>query len=125
MKWLFALSLCSINVGLAQDVLVYGGADEDVFLGCLTCSEYDSDSIFNQFGPHGNEFASESIRNRFSVYGSRFSHLSACSSSASDPPILVDEDGGYYGRLTLNPYHPEISETTEIIDLLESSICVE
>jgi hypothetical protein len=79
-----------------------------IFLGCITCSEFSTDSIENKFGPHGSSFSSDSIFNHFSEYGSQFSNYSACNSFASDPPVIVDKDGHYYGRLTINTLHPEI-----------------
>jgi hypothetical protein len=28
----------------------------------------------------------------------------------TDPPVIVDENGGFYGRLTLNLYHPQAAK---------------
>lgn len=41
-------------------------------------------------------------------FGSRGSPYSVCSVCASDPPVIVDEDGTYLGRLTLNRNHSQI-----------------
>jgi hypothetical protein len=90
--------------GAGTELLLFGGQNHRVFLGCLTCSEYDSGSILNQFGEYGSEFSSTSIFNAFSEYGSAFSTYSACNQFASDPPVIVDRQGNAYGRLTINPY---------------------
>lgn len=91
---------------LATDLLVFGGQNHTVFLGCLTCGSTDPDAISNAFGPHGNRFAADTLTNRFSEYGSRFSMHSACNPYATEPPAIVDRAGGYYGELTSNPYAP-------------------
>lgn len=34
-------------------LLLFGGENHKTFLGCLNCSEYDSESVFNQYGSFG------------------------------------------------------------------------
>lgn len=125
MRWLLPWVLSFVSVVFAQDILVFGGPDEDVFLGCLTCSEYATDSVFNKYGSYGSEYSRESMWNRYADYGSRYSQYSACNPYAQNPPIVVDRDGGFYGRLTLNRFHAEVSRSSELIELLETSICVD
>jgi hypothetical protein len=84
-------------------VLVFGGPNHHVFLGCLSCSEWDHDSVMNTTGPYGSEFG-QTIFNSFSDYGSAYSNYSACNSFASDPPVIVTERGNYLGRLTVNEF---------------------
>ena len=86
-------------------LLLFGGPGHDQFLGCLTCSEFNSKSVHNEFGPYGSQFSPTSIRNGFSIYGSDYSQYSACSPYATEPPIIVDPGGDFYGRLTLNKFH--------------------
>jgi hypothetical protein len=83
-------------------LMLFGGPDHKTYLGCLNCSKFASDSVDNNFGTHGNKFSSESIFNQFGQYGSKFSTYSPCNAYASDPPVIVDENGDYYGRLTVN-----------------------
>jgi hypothetical protein len=85
------------------ELLIFGGPGHDTFLGCLTCSEYSSDSVHNEYG-FGNPYG-QTIFNGYSQFGSPYSTYSACNPYASDPPVVVDEDGEFYGRLTLNRYH--------------------
>ena len=85
-----------------------------VFLGCLTCSQYDSASVLNQYGTYGNRYNAESILNRYGEYGSRYSSYSPCNRYASDPPAVVDRQGNFYGYLTLNAYNSRIDDSTII-----------
>ncbi|HYE46411.1 MAG TPA: hypothetical protein VEA44_11640 [Caulobacter sp.] len=38
-----------------DDILIFGGDDHKEFLGCLTCSEFDGQSVWNKFSTHGWE----------------------------------------------------------------------
>ena len=75
-----------------------------MYLGCLNCSEYASDSVFNNYGSYGSEYSSRSVHNSYSQYGSPYSAHSPCNPYASNPPVVVDKDGNFYGYLTLNQY---------------------
>jgi hypothetical protein len=88
-------------------LLIFGGEDHKTYLGCLNCGEYSSDSILNQFGSYGSQFSPTSITNQFNPFGSLFSGYSACNQYASDPPVVVDEAGHFYGRLTVNQFNPQ------------------
>jgi hypothetical protein len=96
------------------ELLLFGGHNHTVFLGCLNCSEFDSGSIFNEFGNHGSRFSSESIFNSYSDYGSRYSNDSACNKFATNPPIIVDRAGYAYGRLTINRFAYQVSNSNII-----------
>lgn len=93
--------------GAATKIMIFGGRGHDTYLGCLSCSEYSSESVFNQYGTFGSSFNGDSIFNRFGPYGSSHSQYSVCSIYASDPPVVVDQDGNYYGRLTVTVNHPK------------------
>jgi hypothetical protein len=102
-----------------KKLMVFGGREHDVYLGCLSCSEFSGDSMLNEFSTYGSRFSSTSIFNHFSMYGSAYSTMSACSPYASDPPVIVDNDGGFYGRLTVNRTHRQaISDQTVLAWLL-------
>jgi hypothetical protein len=94
------------------ELLLFGGLNHTVFLGCVNCSEFDATSLLNRFGDYGNRFSSESIFNRYSDYGSRYGNESACNRYASNPPIIVDRAGTAYGRLTLNRHAYQVSNST-------------
>ncbi len=94
------------------ELLVFGGRNNDVFLGCLNCSKFDSDSVFNRYGAHGSRYGARSLLNSYSSYGSRFSAYSACNPYASEPPIVVDAQGNSYGHLTLNQFNRQVRYST-------------
>jgi len=100
------------------DLLLYGGSDRTVFLGCFTCGKFDEASIGNKFSTYGNRFSSESIFNRFGSYGSKFSDESICNPRASYPPVVVDEDGNFYGYLTINLSERDAVEIPELQGLV-------
>lgn len=87
--------------GSAQLVFGSNGSGHKVFLGCL-CDEYEVNSIANKYGQHGTSYAAESVWNPYGAYGSRYSSVSACNPEASDPPVVVDNKGHYFGRLSVN-----------------------
>jgi len=91
--------------GASVKIMIFGGDGHKFYLGCLSCSEYASDSVFNSYGTHGSAYSSESILNHYSQFGSPYSMYSACSPYASDPPVVVDGNGAFYGRLTVNDYN--------------------
>jgi hypothetical protein len=88
-------------------LMIFGGMDHRTYLGCLNCSQYAPDSVLNQYGLHGSQYAVDSIFNRYGAFGSPYSNSSACNPYASDPPVVVDGSGRFYGRLTVNQYSPE------------------
>lgn len=108
------LSIATTSVG-AKELLLFGGRNHDVFLGCLTCGKWDSNSICNLRGNHGLTYNYESIWNHNSRYGYKYHDDSPWSKSSPKPPAIVDRDGGFYGYFTANRY---ISKRTQIPALL-------
>jgi hypothetical protein len=106
----------------SEKIMLFGGEGHRTYLGCLNCSTFDNDSVQNQFGDFGSKYSSTSIFNRFGDFGSRYSNFSACNPYASDPPVIVDGAGRYYGRLTLNKYHSEIGAGSSYLASL-AAIC--
>lgn len=101
--------------------MIFGGANHRVYLGCLNCSEYAADSVKNAYGSHGSAYAQESIMNHYGPYGSPYAGESACNEYASDPPVIVDEAGKFYGRLTLNRYRPDIGAGAQLMAWLTAA----
>ena len=58
--------------------------------------------MFTEGGTYNGAHLPPSIVNRSSVYVSPNSAYSACNAFATDPPVIVDERGRSYGRLTVN-----------------------
>jgi len=104
-------------------LMIFGGEGHRTYLGCLSCSEYATDSVFNSYGSHGSRYAIESIWNHYSDFGSRYSSYGACNPYANDPPVIVDSGGAFYGRLTLNTYHPQLGIGTRYHEWLENTVC--
>jgi len=88
----------------AESLLIFGGKNHKTFLGCLNCNNFESKSIWNSFGKYGNRFNSNSIWNQFGNFGSEFSADSPWNEFASNPPIIVDKNGKFYGYLTRNEF---------------------
>lgn len=88
----------------AQTLHIYGGSDQDEYLGCLNCDSYDKNSIWNSYGTYGNSYNTKSIWNSYGTYGNEYSSYSPWNNYASNPPIVVDKNGNFYGYLTVNSY---------------------
>jgi hypothetical protein len=76
-------------------------AQDGTLLGSLRPDKYDSDSIFNSYGPFGSKYSPASIFNPYSPYGDRYSNLSCRNPSATSPPRIVVE-GQFKAYLTTN-----------------------
>ena len=51
---LIVFFLTITNFCFGKDLLIFHDKN---FLGCLNCSEYDANSICNQYGTYGNEYS--------------------------------------------------------------------
>jgi hypothetical protein len=101
-------------------MLVFGGEDHKTYLGCLNCPKGAADSVLTPGGDQGPP--NEGIWDK-AGFGSPGSQSSACSVFASDPPVIVDEDGTYLGRLTLNRNHSQIGIGARFYNWLHDSVC--
>jgi hypothetical protein len=106
------------GTGDQSKLMIFGGAGHRVYLGCLNCPSTDTDSVLNSYGTHGNTYSSQSILNHLGDFGSGYSTYSACNEYASDPPVVVDGTGRFYGRLTLNQYHPQAPHSPQVLGWL-------
>jgi len=126
----FLQALASTNPTYARamsprKLMLFGGKSHDTYLGCLSCDEYATDSVFNAFGPHGGQYQANSIFNHYSQFGSQYSRYSACNPNATDPPVIVDDLGKYYGRLTMNEYHPDATTDESLLQWLTDAACAD
>lgn len=92
----------------ANKVMVFGGPRNDVYLGCMSCDRFHAESIFNIHGMYGSKHGAESISNPHSLFGSKHAANSVCSEYAANPPVVVDDLGGYYGHLTMSQGHHQV-----------------
>ena len=107
---LAALLLLSFGSAVAQNnvaLLLFGGEGHKTFLGCLNCNQYSSGSVCNKYGQQGSKYNSDSIWNKYGNFGSRYSNQSPWNQYASQPPVIVDKDGNFYGYLTASKYNPK------------------
>ncbi len=111
------------SAGGERKLMIFGGSNHDVYLGCLSCNEYAKDSVFNKYGRFGSSYGIESIYNHYSKYGSAYSQYSACNPYATDPPVVVDERGNFYGSLTVNSYQRKAPSDEEVLRWLQEVVC--
>ena len=126
MKYLLAiivaLSMSSV-VHAKKKVMLFGGLNNKVYLGCYNCSELSPESLFNDIGKYESDISQTSIFNDISQYGSSISRYSPCNELASNPPVLVNEDGAFYGYLTLNEYKPNAVRGAKVLAWLKYKVC--
>ena len=102
---------------------LWGGSNYTVYLGCFSCGQFVSDSVFNEFGTYGSRYSPTSVSNHFSSYGSPYNTNSACNAFATNPPILVNVSAQRYSELTLNQFRPLAERDPLILSVLKSVIC--
>lgn len=100
---LLALLATASNAQTTPELLLFGGDGHKEFLGCLNCSDTAANSVWNDVSKYGwaNDFG---VWNPFKPYKNEFGQYSACNEFASDPPVIVDRRGNFYGRLTISEY---------------------
>ncbi len=81
----------------------YIEAADGTFLGKLNPNEYDSESIFNEYGNFGSEYSPTSIFNEYGSYGGDYSSLSPFNEYSSTPPKII-VNGQVIAFLTVNEY---------------------
>lgn len=86
---------------------IYGCKNHDVFLGCINCSEQESESVWNIYGDYGSTHSAKSIWNSLGIYDSKKSKYSPFCNDAKYPPLLIDKNGKSYGYFTVNKKNPK------------------
>jgi hypothetical protein len=78
MRYLFLFAFVAISIFCnAQTALnIYGGSSHKVYLGCVNCDDYNTNSIWNENGTYGNSYNANSIWNDYGTYGSDYSQYS-------------------------------------------------
>jgi len=117
------LGLAFSQADAKEELLIFGGSSHDVFLGCLTCNQFSSDSVLNEFGTYGSSYSAKSIWNEYGQYGGSYGMYSPCNPYASNPPVVVDRSGGFYGYLTVNEFHRQRITSPSILEWLETQVC--
>jgi hypothetical protein len=108
----------------ATKLMIFGGEGHKAFLGCLSCSNSDPNSVSNSFGMHGSRYAPDSIFNSWGLYGSRDSKFSPCNPNATDPPVILSPEGQFCGRLSVNRHYRQPGNP-DIVPWLRQTVCRE
>ncbi len=98
----YILILCMVIYQLNSSELYLVGEDGKLN-GCIMCSKYNSDSIWNKYGTYGSKYDSDSIWNKYGTYGSKYTTISPWN-KYGDGMKIVDLDGKFYGYFTINRY---------------------
>ena len=107
-------------VQLNPELLLFGGPNHDVFLGCLNCSKYDTGSVWNKYGDFGSRYSDKSIWNRYGTYGSKYSDECPWNRYGQTPPVIVDRAGNFYGYFTANAYFPKRTTIKAMLQILDN-----
>ena len=102
-------------------LMLYGGKNNKQYLGCISCSEYETDSITNEYGKYGSRYATNSIWNVYGTFGSQYSQYSWRNPYATNPPVIVDQDGDFYGHFTVNEYFVNRTRIGSIVAILDAA----
>lgn len=86
----------------AQELHIYSDIKQTKYLGCLTCSKFSSNSIWNEYGTYGSQYSNSSIWNQYGTYGSPYNVQSPWNEFSSRAPVLIDNAGIFYGFFTRN-----------------------
>jgi len=87
-------------VNVLNGAKIFAQDDKNTYLGKIA-SEYDSESIFNEYGTYGSEYNSSCIWNEYSTFGNEYNSLSPFNDYSSKPPMIV-KNGKIIGYLTTN-----------------------
>lgn len=98
--------------------LLFGGFNNSVYLGCLTCNRFDLESVCNQFGTYGSEFALNGIWNQFGTYGSQFNSYSPWNQFSTSGPSIIGTDGQFYGYFTTNRFQFNRTQAPAFVSIL-------
>jgi hypothetical protein len=89
-------------VMFSQTLHIYGGQNNKTYLGCLTCNNNNGKSIWNEYGRYGSKYNGNSIWSFKSKFGNKFNKYSPWNRNSNSPPVILDNQGKFYGYLTIN-----------------------
>ena len=116
-------TIITLSSSASAELLLFGGPNHEIFLGCLTCSKYNSDSVCNRYGTYGSRYNANSIWNKYGTFGSRYNSSSPWNrySSADSVPAVIDRNGNFYGYFTINSYRSNaFGEARQLKELFDS-----
>ena len=110
-----SIDLNMLQLSISTEMFyLYGknGSHHSKYLGCFgfsgndftpEVSDYNSDSIFNEYGTYGNQ-NKNSIWNEYREFGSSSRSTSCTNEHATEPPAIFDRNNRIVGYLTANKY---------------------
>lgn len=102
----------------AVSLFLYSGETTPVYIGCVTCNQFQAESICNKFGTYGSGFSSLSIWNQFGTYGSQFSAYSPWNQFSSYGPAIIGSDYLFYGYFTVNNFRLNRTTNQSFVNVL-------
>jgi hypothetical protein len=119
-SFIFFLFFATLSFNcISQTLHIYGGQNHKEYLGCLNCNNYDTNSIWNEYGTYGSIYNIKSIWNEYGIYGSEYSSFSPWNYYGAIPPVVVDKEGQFYGYLTVNDGHIKVAKFSLALTLYE------
>ena len=128
-------AFCALGIGLllllpgpachaqtSKKLLVFGGKDHKIFLGCLNCVQTSAKSVCNENGQYGWDLQPDSIWNPNGKFGSDISPTSPWNDLGQNPPLLKDSDGTTYGYLTTNTLNRKRTPIPWVLNILNSYV---
>ena len=112
--------LFTSKISSGQELLLFGGENHDVFLGCLTCGKYDQSSVWNRYGEFGSKYTQSSIWNPYGTFGSKYNRLSPWNRYSNSAPMVVDREGQFYGYFSVNHYHARRTKVEFLVAILDN-----
>jgi hypothetical protein len=100
-------------------ILLFGGPEQQDFLGCMTCDAGEPYSIWNPESDYGSPKHPHSIWNRAGRYGSEDSPHSPWSRRPRSVPVVVDRAGNLCGNFAVDRSFPGRVTDGYLIWLLE------
>ncbi len=86
---------------------LYSDDGEYNYLGKLVTGKHDTDGLWNDYSNYGGKYGENSIWNKYGDYGSKYGQYSAFYKYASNPPLIVDDNGEIFGYLTEDKFQTD------------------
>lgn len=117
---LLFLIIFSSQAFATEALLLFGGKNHDQYIGCLNCGKYDDGSVCNKYGDYGSKYSDKSIWNKYGDYGSKYNDESPWNKYGSNPPVIVDKNGDFYGYFAASKYQDKRTEIKTYVYLLDN-----
>lgn len=113
------VTITATQVATTFHYYLFGGTGYATYLGCLTCNEFEPESVCNAFGTYGNQFSASSIWNEFGTYGNPFSSSSPWNQYSTSGPAIIGSDDLFYGYFTTNTFQANRTTISGFVYVLD------